>query len=97
MTARPSAATNTVAEGTRIERLIASPYGRLARVVLGIGAIAVGLTVVPQPAGIAVAAFGLVPIASGAFNLCPIAPIWGGHFLGSRYCPSAARIRDDHR
>jgi Zn-dependent protease len=88
MTTRPSTA--VVAEGNRVERFVASPYGRLARVVLGLAAIALGLAAVPRPAGLAVAAFGLVPIASGAFNLCPIAPLWGGHFLGSRYCGASA-------
>jgi membrane-associated protease RseP (regulator of RpoE activity) len=83
------APTSAVAEGNRVERFFASPYGRLARTTLGAAAIALGLGVVPRPAGIALAAFGLLPIASGAFNLCPIAPLWGGHFLGSRYCASA--------
>jgi len=32
------------------------------------------------------AVFGLLPIATGAFNLCPVAPAWGGHFLGAKYC-----------
>jgi len=70
---------------------MASGYGRLARLGLGIALVAVGLAVVPRPAGLAVALFGLVPIAAGVFNLCPIAPLWGGHFFGSRYCAPARR------
>jgi membrane-associated protease RseP (regulator of RpoE activity) len=31
-----------------------------------------------------VAAFGLAPIASGVFNLYPVAPLWGGHFIGGK-------------
>ena len=27
-------------------------------------------------------------IAAGVFNLCPVAPLWGGHFFGSQYCPA---------
>lgn len=65
---------------------MASGKGRAARLVLGVTLIAIGLGLVGGGAGLAIAAFGLVPIAAGVFNLCPIAPLWGGHFLGSRYC-----------
>lgn len=74
-------------EGTVFSRFMASGRGRVARVAFGGALIATGTLVVPMPLGIALAAFGLVPIASGVFNLCPIAPAWGGHFLGSAYCP----------
>jgi len=84
-------------EGNRVERFMASGYGRLARAGIGAMVIAAGLSAVPRPAGLAVAAFGLLPIAAGVLNLCPIAPLWGGHFLGSRYCGSkeGARLRPD--
>ena len=74
--------------GNVFTRFMASGYGRLARVGLGIGLVLAGLVAIPQPAGLMVAAFGVVPIAAGAFNLCPVAPLWGGHFQGARYCPS---------
>jgi len=76
---------------------MASGGGRVARLGLGAGLIGTGLLVGP-PAGIAIAAFGLVPVAAGVFNLCPVAPLWGGHFRGSAYCavPSAsATPRED--
>lgn len=72
-------------------RFMASGYGRLARVGFGMSIIGVGLAAVPSPAGLAVAAFGLVPISAGIFNLCPVAPAWGGHFVGARYCPAKAK------
>ncbi|HVP06158.1 MAG TPA: DUF2892 domain-containing protein [Dehalococcoidia bacterium] len=65
---------------------MASNYGRLARVALGGTLIAVGVGLVGGTAGWIVAVFGLVPVAAGVLNLCPIAPLWGGHFLGSKYC-----------
>ncbi len=74
-------------EGSAFSRFMASGRGRVARIAFGGALIAAGTLVVPMPAGIAVAAFGLVPIAAGVFNLCPVAPIWGGHLLGSAYCP----------
>jgi Zn-dependent protease len=74
-------------EGTAFSRFMASGRGRAARVAVGGALIATGVLLVPMPLGIAVAAFGLLPIAAGVFNLCPIAPAWGGHFLGHAYCP----------
>ena len=71
---------------------MASNGGRAVR--FGIGATLIGAGLfIGTPAGYAVAAFGLLPVASGAFNLCPAAPLWGGHFLGSSYCarPQADR------
>ena len=73
-------------EGSAFSRFMASGKGRIARVALGGGLIATGALIIPGPTGNAVAVFGLVPIAAGDFNLCAIAPAWGGHFLGSRYC-----------
>ncbi|HET7737061.1 MAG TPA: YgaP-like transmembrane domain [Tepidiformaceae bacterium] len=84
---------SSAANGSPISRFTASGWGRLARIAAGIALIALGLLLVPWPAGLAVSAAGLVPLATGLFNLCPIAPLWGGHFIGARYCarPSAPR------
>lgn len=78
-------------------RFMASGYGRLARVALGVALITVGLLAVPQPAGSLVALFGLVPIAAGVFNLCPVAPLWGGHFIGAKYCARPATHNSGQR
>jgi len=53
---------------------------------LGIALLAIGLVLIGGTAGWIVAAFGLVPIAAGVFNLCPVAPLWGGYFVGDKYC-----------
>jgi hypothetical protein len=73
-------------ESSWFELFMASGYGRLARIALGLALIAVGLSLVGGTAGWAIAAFGLVPIAAGVFGLCPVAPLWGGHFVGAKYC-----------
>jgi hypothetical protein len=65
---------------------MASGYGRALRVAFGVALIVTGLAVLGGTAGWLIAAFGLVPIAAGVFGLCPVAPLWGGHFLGSKYC-----------
>jgi Zn-dependent protease len=90
MTSQP-----TIDESSAFARFMASGYGRLTRLGLGIALVAVGLALVPRPAGLAIAAFGLVPIAAGMFNLCPVAPLWGGHFLGSRYCAANRKARSE--
>jgi Zn-dependent protease len=78
-------------EGSAFSRFMAGTPGRIARVALGTSLIAAGVLAIPAPAGLAVAAFGLVPIAAGVFNLCPVAPLWGGHFLGTKYCAPRKR------
>ena len=77
-------------EGSWFSRFMASSYGRLARVAFGATLILLGAFIIPRPGGIGVALFGLVPLAAGVFNLCPIAPVWGGHFIGAKYCPAKA-------
>lgn len=77
-------------EGSAFSRFMASKGGRTVRVAIGATIIGTGLTVVGGGAGLAIAAFGLVPIATGVFNLCPVAPVWGGHFIGAKYCGTRA-------
>ena len=79
---------STTLEGNAFSRFMASGWGRLIRAGMGVTIILCGLFAIGGGIGLAVAAFGLLPIASGVFNLCPIAPAWGGHFFGARYCPS---------
>jgi Zn-dependent protease len=76
----------TQRESSWFENFMASNYGRVARAMFGIALLAFGLALIGGTVGLIVAGFGLVPIAAGVFNLCPVAPLWGGHFLGSRYC-----------
>lgn len=73
-------------ESSWFELFMASGYGRLARIALGVALMTVGLALIGGTAGLIVAAFGLIPVAAGVFNLCPVAPLWGGHFIGSKYC-----------
>jgi hypothetical protein len=74
------------AQASWFEIFMASGYGRGLRVAFGLALIVTGLAVLGGAAGWIIAAFGLVPIAAGVFGLCPIAPVWGGHFFGSKYC-----------
>lgn len=73
-------------EGTAFSRFMASCGGRMLRFGLGTAVVTAGLGAIGGPVGLAVAGAGLVPLAAGLFNLCPVAPLWGGHFFGSQYC-----------
>ncbi len=53
--------------------LMTSPCGRAARIALGAGLIAAGVFIGP-PVGYVMAAAGILPVAMGALNACPLAP-----------------------
>jgi len=61
---------------------MASPIGRGVRIAVGIALIIVGIAL-GGVGGWALAAFGLLPLATGAFNVCPISPFIGAPFRGS--------------
>lgn len=77
---------STANDPSSFELFMAGIYGRAIRAVFGVALVATGLAFIGGTAGWIVAAFGFVPITAGVFGLCPVAPIWGGHFVGSRYC-----------
>ena len=66
----------------RLARFLATPAGRLLRIVAGIVLIAVGLFVVRGTVGVVIAAAGLIPISAGVFNLCLLAPLLGSPLHG---------------
>ncbi|KAA0239975.1 DUF2892 domain-containing protein [bacterium] len=70
---------------------MAGPIGRGLRITLGVAIIAAGLLLIGKPAGYLVAVAGILPILSGALGLCPVAPLWGGHFIGSKYCDARGK------
>jgi hypothetical protein len=53
-----------------------TPVGRGLRIVAGVVLIAVGFAV-GGAVGVAVAAFALLPIATGVFGVCPVNPLFG--------------------
>jgi hypothetical protein len=64
-------------------RFIASPGGRLVRIVAGLLLIVAGVWWIPGVIGWIVAIIGLVPLAAGVFDWCVLAPLFGLPFLGS--------------
>jgi hypothetical protein len=64
-------------------RFMASPAGRLLRVVLGVALVFYGFRGLDGSGwGIAMAALGTVTVIAGVFNLCLIAGLLGAPFRG---------------
>jgi hypothetical protein len=94
---RPSASTTFTPNIDRADRasgfassgfgqFMASPAGRVLRVVAGAGMVAGGLVLRDDgknTGGTVLAAAGLIPLSAGAFDLCYISPIFGGPIRGS--------------
>lgn len=62
-------------------QFMASPAGRVLRVVAGAGMIAGGISM-DSNAGTALAVVGAVPLSAGLFDICWISPILGGPLKG---------------
>jgi hypothetical protein len=65
-------------------KFMASPAGRITRIVAGIVLIALGLLVIHNVAGIILAVIGLVPLAAGLFDFCVFAPLFGAPLSGPK-------------
>ncbi len=64
---------------------MASPAGRIIRIVAGLILVAVGLLVMhASVAGIVVAVVGLVPLVAGLFDFCVFAPLFGAPMSGQK-------------
>ena len=64
-------------------RFVNSPSGRLARIVAGISLMAWGYTLRDSETGIILMVVGLVPLATGAFDLCLLSALLGGPIRGA--------------
>ena len=58
----------------KLVKFMSTPAGRGLRVAMGIGLIATGVRV-GGPAGWGLAAFGLLPLITGAGDICPVCPL----------------------
>jgi hypothetical protein len=61
-------------------KFLASPIGRLVRIVAGIALIVIGLLGVKDTGGIVLAVIGLAPLLAGVFDFCVFAPLFGASF-----------------
>ncbi len=65
-------------------KFMASPAGRITRIVAGIALIAWGLMGIQGVGGIIVAVVGLVPLLAGLFDFCVFAPLFGAPMSGPK-------------
>ena len=63
---------------------MASPAGRITRIVAGAALIAWGLLGLGGTTGIVVAIVGAVPLVAGLFDFCVFAPLFGEPFSGPK-------------
>ncbi len=67
----------------KFAKFMSTPTGRWLRVIVGLVLILVGLLAIHGKKGIVVAIIGLIPFLAGIFNVCVLAPLFGGPFKGS--------------
>jgi hypothetical protein len=65
-------------------RFVNSPAGRIARLVVGLGLVVCGYTQLHTGMGLVLIVIGLVPLVTGAFDLCLISALLGGPIRGAR-------------
>ncbi len=65
-------------------KFMASPAGRITRIVAGIALVALGLLVLKGTGGIILAVVGLVPLVAGLFDFCVFAPLFGAPMSGPK-------------
>jgi hypothetical protein len=75
-------------------RFMNTPTGRWIRIVMGVALIAAGIAV-GGTVGVVVAAFALLPIATGVFGVCPINPLLG-ESMKACAVPSERRRHSSH-
>ena len=67
-------------------KLMATPLGRLVRIVAGIVLIGIGIYA-GNTWGVVLGVVGAVPLLAGIFNVCLFAPLFGAPFSGARLRP----------
>ena len=69
-------------------RFMASPWGRGARIVVGLALIYWGIASVGGMWGWVIAIAGLLPLALGVLNLCILGPLLGAPLKGADLPPA---------
>ena len=64
-------------------KFMASPAGRITRIVAGVVLVALGI-LMHSLGGIIVAVVGLVPLLAGLFDFCVFAPLFGAPMSGPK-------------
>jgi hypothetical protein len=67
-----------------IVSFLASPVGRIVRIVAGLALITWGLWGLGGTVGLVVAVVGLVPLVAGLFDFCVFASLFGNPLSGAK-------------
>lgn len=70
-------------------RFMSTPAGRGIRVAMGVALVALGVQV-GGPAGWGLAAFGLLPLVTGAGDICPVCPLLSETKRGEAGCSGSS-------
>ena len=65
-------------------KFMASPAGRITRILAGLILVALGLFVIHGVGGIILAVVGLLPLLAGLFDFCVFAPLFGAPMSGPK-------------
>ncbi len=65
-------------------KFLASPTGRVVRVIAGVVLVLWGMLGLGDATGIVVAVIGLVPLLAGLFDFCVFAPLFGAPLSGPK-------------
>lgn len=65
-------------------KFLASPTGRVVRVIAGVILVLWGMLGLGGATGIVVAVIGLVPLLAGLFDFCVFAPLFGAPLSGPK-------------
>jgi len=65
-------------------KFMASPAGRITRIVAGIVLIVLGLLGMHGVGGLIVAVIGVLPLVAGLFDFCVFAPLFGDPLSGPK-------------
>ena len=63
---------------------LASPAGRIVRIVAGTALVLWGLLGIGSTGGLIVALVGVVPLVAGLFDFCVFAPLFGAPLSGQK-------------
>ncbi|HEY0653679.1 MAG TPA: DUF2892 domain-containing protein [Chryseosolibacter sp.] len=71
-------------EETKFAQFMASPAGRITRILAGAGLMILGATQTSAKTKASLLAVGAIPLSAGAFDFCLISPLFKGPFWGSQ-------------
>lgn len=83
-------------EETKFAQFMASPAGRITRIVMGAGLMALGATQASAKNKASLITVGAIPLSAGAFDFCLISPLFKGPFWGNQIRSAKTRLNELH-